>query len=285
MGESYSPSSWRKTEPLRRPPPWEQMQADRHAAQAGFGGRTRSISPNERPQPQFATAGPLQPSEINSISPGSYKQTAKRVNKEEKQRRQEKLRRRADKNIADDAPFAQKALHCIVEESTLSCSSPRNSPQHQHCPALNAVGLAAVVARGRLSEVEAFINRMVHSAGAEIVDMWKLSDCAEKFSQLTKAQNYQATSDESARVDALAKVQLIYEEMLAGIRTDASIRGGWVVPQRVPSLRDQSSPAELDVQQSPPVISTFAASPAELEALEVLSWLTPLSPMNLQGPF
>lgn len=245
----------------------------------------RSVSPNERPQPQFATAGllPLQPTETISILPGSYKQTAKRVDKEEKQRRQEKQRRHGDINVAGGVPFSQQALHCIVEESSLICSSPRNSPQHQYCPALNAVGLAAVVARGRLSEVEAFIKRMVHSAGAEIVDMRKLSDCAEKFSQLTRAQNYQATSDESSRVDALAKVQLIYEEMLAGIRTDASIRGGWVVPKPAPSLPDNHSLAELEVQQNSVVISTFAASPAELEALEVLAWLTPSSPINLQG--
>jgi hypothetical protein len=115
-----------------------------------------------------------------------------------------------------------------------------------HLP-LNPSGWAAVVSRGSLADIEAFISYAVQSMGARVVDGRKLTQCAIAWSDLTKAQHNDAH-----------RIELIYSEMLAGICHDARASRSWV------SAGDA-------VTQAPPELTQ--AKVAEAEALEIARWM------------
>jgi hypothetical protein len=147
------------------------------------------------------------------------------------------------------------SLDAVQEEPGLSDST---IPLSYH-------GLATVVAAGSYVEVEAFIDRMVQSIGAHVVDTKKLADSAKRWYHLTRPH----TGDDKT-------MKLIYEELLAGICTDARTSRDWVV-RAANNIRDASHQAgsEISSQQANGISSEPGGNSAELEALRVIEWLRP----------
>jgi len=94
------------------------------------------------------------------------------------------------------------------------------SPQSGQTAQLNAAGLAGVVASNNIAEVETFIGRVVTSLGCRVVDQRKLQEYAQRWSQMTRDQNCEAS-----------KLSNIYQDLQSRISADAQQPGGWVAMQ------------------------------------------------------
>lgn len=107
---------------------------------------------------------------------------------------------------------------------------------------LDATGLVGVAASGNMLEMEAFVRRLVESLQGRVAEQRGLSQFAMHWSAMAKQQN-----------GDVARVTPIFNDMVAKIRSDAQIPGGWVAAGSAPQSAQPQSGASPQSGQTAPL--------------------------------